>query len=414
MRFRWIALGAALSSLAILSAPAQADTLMASDYSIPARYSLMPCSNGSQLDCIESIKITSSDGSEAVAEFAGFDTNTYFAGMDSRGNFQQGGTEIWRYGQGKANRQISIEPWINSPTFACCEVDKRLKRFGSIRTRISGLGDGQIMQLILRTSWIRPLNLAISAKHASIKDEVITGGRKWTLKFENSLVFDYQTTSSGSFESKIAGGFVLPADILTDDIHFVLDHAGVSDELSPYPINCSENGYTAEASNSSSAGQPFWNGKQLEFAVFAPHLTTSGEVNHGFFQFWASTAYMDCKWPGNNLSHSTSFTVSVVEADGVQKIETAGANIKDGMFHLWVDDFHYSSPTIKVQAVQTDPAPTPIASPTQISTPTPTPKQSTSASRQTIKCRQIAKPHKLVTLNAPKKTCPKGYNKTNW
>jgi hypothetical protein len=324
------------------------------------------------------------------------------------------GTEHWNAVVNGATENLSISPNAETPTSAHGKMpDGSIKRFGAIRTFVNGLQSDQMVRLVLRTSWIKPLNVPLYATHANFADQLIPGGHRWTFEGGTKTTWGYEDNASGTLSQK-ESTFEATADTRYENLYFTIDHAGINDELSPFPITCSDNGYTAESSNAFAAGMPYWNGKQLEFAVFAPHLTTSGEVNHGFFQFWASTAYMDCKWPGNNLSHSTSFTVSVVEADGVQKIETAGANIKDGMFHLWVDDFHYSSPTIKVQAVQTDPAPTPIASSTQISSPTPTPKPSTSASRQTIKCRQIAKPHKLVTLNAPKKTCPKGYNKTNW
>ena len=397
MKFQWLAASAALIVVGMLPMPAHADSVPQPDFSIPARYSMLPCSDNAQLDCIESMSVISESGINSALTYVGFKPQTEFNGQDNYGNLDRGGLELWSDTGSGSNQTLEVNPLMETPTFACCVIQGTLKRFGSIRTNIKGLRDRQTLNLVMRTSWLKPLNLALSASHASFVDEKIPGGHRWSLTLSNSLTHQYQTNASGTWASKVEGGWVAPADVSFDEINFVIDHAGINDDLSPYPVNpCIALGYTGSASNSSAAGQPYWDGNSLAFAIEAPHLTPQNELNHGYFQFWATTAYLDCMWPGNSLSHSTSFTVSVVEADGVQRVETAGASVKNGMFHLWVDDFHYSSPTIKVQA--NDSAPVPAKSPAPA-----TPK---------VRCRQIAKPHKLITISGSKKTCPKGYSKT--
>lgn len=384
--------------------PANAQSRTNLDAQIPGIFTLDVCHDEGELDCVESVGVFQSDGSYTKAFYSGFTSDAEY--VDWLGNTVKLGFETWTVTDGGLERQFRIRPNAETPSHAFYKDSNGvIKRFGSIRTWVDNLPSDYRVQIALRTSWIRPLNVALYATHANFTDEKITDGHLWTFTGGTNVTYGYQDNESGSVSSKIDGGFQAKADIEYKNLVFIIDHAGATDELSPYPTLCSDSGYTAESSNASSAGMPFWDGKGLSFAVFAPHLTTGGELNSGFFEFWSSTKYLDCKWPKNNLSTATNFEVSIIEASGVQIVKTSGANVRNGIFHLWVDDYHYSSPVITVEAL-----PDPKPRPTQ--TPYIVPTLGLSGWPGYLRCKQTQKPHKIRTFSTgTRKTCPKGYKR---
>lgn len=80
----------------------------------------------------------------------------------------------------------------------------------------------------------------------------------------------------------------------------------------------------------------------------APHRTSKGELNTGFFKFWVSDAYMKCAWPGNTLAKSTKLEVSVTEQDGTPQVALSSISHKNGKLFVSVDSFHFSQPTIRI------------------------------------------------------------------
>jgi hypothetical protein len=102
---------------------------------------------------------------------------------------------------------------------------------------------------------------------------------------------------------------------------------------------------------------------------------------------------MDCKWPGNTLSTSSTFEISVVDETGSEeKITTSTAGIQNGIFHLSVEGLHYSSPTISVKALDQ-----------------PSGTKPTAGVGKTLKCKKVVKRKTHIVKVAWGKKCPKGY-----
>lgn len=321
------------------------------NFNLPATYTLDNCKSAIELDCIESVGVLDVDGNYTPASYVGYSAQTF---KDDLGNTNIQGAEQWSISTSTGDELLSVSPNMETPSHACCKApDGSLLRFGAIRTFVRGLADEQRVKLVLRTSWIKPLDVPLYAEHADFSTKLIKGGRTWTFIGGTKTSYGYSNNDSGTVESKMQS-FKAPADWERHDLYFTIDHAGISDAVSAFPTKCSNLGYTAQASNASTAGMPYWdaNAQSLNFAIEAPHLTTDGELNMGYFQFWAPVKYMNCKWPGNTLAYASHLQVSITDGKGKDEIvTTSSAGITGGIFHLNVAGMHYSSPTIKVKAV---------------------------------------------------------------
>ena len=226
------------------------------------------------------------------------------------------------------------------------------------------------------------MNVPLYAAEASFSQTTIPGGNLWTFTGKGVSVSGY----SSNWSEKLASNS--KADYDATSFYFIIDHAGLTDELSAYPKTCSEFGYTAEASNATSAGMPSWNSKtnSLDFAIWAPHTTTTGQQNVGFFQFWATDKYLNCKFPRNNISSANQVKIQVFDENGELQTATYVAKHENGKLYVAAYGFHYSSPTVKLTADK------PVK-------------------KTTITCITTKKPikSKKVTAVAPK--CPTGYKK---
>jgi len=376
------------------------------DFSIPALYTLDKCVSPAELDCVESVGILTDDNQYHEATYVNM--RSLPSRVDDLGNLVIQGSEIWQLTIDGVSQSLEVGPNASTPTHACCKSpDGSLKRFGSIVTDVRGVRANQRVRLVLRTSWIKPLNVPLYAARADFKQEQILGGNRWTFEGATKTSYAYENNNLGTISDKLQSN-TAQADTRRDDLIFFIDHVGVTDELSPYPIHCADKGYTAEASNAFAAGQPFWDGTKLNFSIFAPHLTTDGNLDEGFFQFWAPISYMDCKWPSNSLTKSSKFSVSITDENGTQNVEASSAGITNGMFHLTASGFHYSSPTISVTPIQqtevSSPTTAPSNEPSSGAIARPTPEYSFS-------CRSATKKPRLVRhkTNSKAASCPPGY-----
>jgi hypothetical protein len=130
-------------------------------------------------------------------------------------------------------------------------------------------------------------------------------------------------------------------------IGFTVHHAGATPETSWWHPRCSDDGFTAQAFNSNSAGSPEWNNEEgyLEFNIFAPHLDASGALNSGFFRLWVNEEFADCQWPANNLVGADSLEALIVNEDeSLQEDANLSVTNENGMIYLDASNFHYSAP----------------------------------------------------------------------
>lgn len=350
------------------------------DWTIPSKNTFPHCETAAQLDCVESVAVFDNAGTLQPASWQVDSYQPTF--IDELGNINNLGQSTWVATLDGRQISVGISANAESPTHACCKFDNgTIKRFGAIRANVNV--DQPLttkVQFAIRTSWIKPMNVPLYAADASFSQVAIAGGNLWTFAGKGVSVSGYNSNWSEKLASNSR------ADYDATSFYFIIDHAGATDELSAYPKTCSEFGYTAESSNATAAGMPSWNNatSSLDFAIWAPHTTTTGEKNVGFFQFWATDKYLNCKFPRNNISSANQVKIQVFDQNGELQTATYVAKHEGGKLYVAAFGFHYSSPTVRLS---------PVAS----------------SKKTTITCVNIKKPKvtKKVTAVAPK--CPSGY-----
>lgn len=328
------------------------------------------CLSETQLDCIEAV-----NGIEGEKVIPGVwkEYKVIKPWTDSRGNSIEEINQFWEVPYAAGPLTFRINPSVETPNYIINEQGKR-----AAAMRILVFEDTENLeakvQLVVRTSWLKPGAVGLAADNADFKVAKIGGGNRWTFKGTRAQTFGYTTDWWGKYNTNAF------ADTKGSQLYFIVDHSGTSNETSWWDISCDSKGFTTTSSNATMAGQPFWDsGKQsLNFNMYGPHLDTAGKRNKGFFRFWASTAYLKCRWPQSNLGETNQFTVGVYNEDGTKQIATTVASVKDGVLKVEAFNFHYSSPTIRLSAAKT-----------------------------TITCVNKAKKTKKVSALKP--TCPTGY-----
>jgi hypothetical protein len=350
-----------------------------------AIYNLGACQTDTELDCIASFGVLDNQTGQEV--FVPGNQISYDATLSSKnqnGNMVLGSESIWQVGTSSERLTYSLSAFLESPKHIWSS--KPESRAGAFRVFVAGNEDDFItkVKMQIRTSWLRPLNLAMYASDADWSQEKIAGGNLWTF----SGVRAKNSSYLGDWPKKLKEN--APADVDGTTLVFLVDHAGKPGE-SYYDPSCSDKGFTAEASNATSAGQPYWNSqtRSLEFSIFAPHTDTKGNLNRGFFKLWVSAEYMKCKWPESGLDKAPSFTVSVVNSDGTKQNATKVVSFRKGQLFVAAYNFHYSAPTIRVKAG----------------------KSVKVSKKSTLICEKVGEPSVTKKLKGKSSVCPGGYQK---
>jgi len=258
---------------------------------------------------------------------------------------------------------------------------------------------------VFRTSWLRPMNIQFKAQQSEYKFEKIAGGSLWTFEGMGMPFSDYRWSSVDELNAKKKTD--AKADVDSTLFDLFIHHAGKSLIDSYWDPKCSEKGFSVQSHNTNETGDPIWDSanESLIFSIFAPHFRKSGELNSGYFKYWASHDFMDCKYPGNTLTKAAKLTLEIVNEDGTSNVATTAVMNKDGSLNFFASGFHFSAPKILIKADKT------------VSAATPSPTPSPSAPVATV-----VKPTKLISIvcvkgkitkkvTSAKPKCPTGYKK---
>jgi hypothetical protein len=197
-------------------------------------------------------------------------------------------------------------------------------------------------------------------------------------------------------------------------MYFLIDHASSIPGGSYGDTRCSKLGYPVTSHNAYGGGIPHLvDNDTMKFEIYSPHLLSTGALSKGFFSTYMSVGWMDCMWPGNNVSKSPKVEVSVINSDGTTQVATTSFKIENSFLVVHARGFHYSSPTVQLKAIKSE-SPTPAVS----ASPEPAPVASEkavasapvikSAKKVTISCIKSKILKKITGIN-PK--CPPGYKK---
>lgn len=335
-----------LATLGLSPAVAAGKTSVFTD-SEQTQLSLVACETATELDCVESFGFLDSKNTYVPARLTNTSkTPTY---KDDNGNtiksavtewaaevdgvsktatldvpLQSRSYVIWKNPNGRDLLGSSLRPWISAPDL--------------LKTKV---------RFVVRTSFLRPMNVQLVADDANFAQKKLANGNAWMFEGAGTAVSNY----THGFDQEDRRNFSAQADVDESTLHFIIHHADTDPTRGYWPPTCANVGYTVQAFNSNAAGDPYWDDAQqsLNFAVVSPHTKANGKQNTGFFRFWVSEAFLDCKFPTNKISAAASLTVQIVNEDGTPQAASILVTKKNGQIFIDAAGFHYSKPTIKVK-----------------------------------------------------------------
>lgn len=349
------------------------------DTSKSQQIGLVSCQSEAELDCVESFGFIDSAGKYAPGTLLQTVEGKTF--IDQNGNSVTSAQTIWQGTVDGKTKSMSLEAPLQSPNYILFKApDGNIHYGASLRPWVDGpdLLNTKI-RFVVRTSYLKPQNVQLVADEANFSQKVLKEGNAWTFEGKGTQVSAYTTDVQ-----KKSQDWSAQADMDTTTLHFIIHHADADLTKGYWPAPCANAGYSVQAFNSNSAGEPHWNAsaQSLEFAVPSPHLMASGKANTGFFKLWTTDSYMNCQWKGNNLANANGITVSIVDEDGGTQTATSQVLHANGRLYVEATGFHYSSPKIKIKAT---------------------------TGKSTIICVNKKSPKLTKAVTAVKPVCPTGY-----
>jgi len=377
------------------------------DMTIPASYVIESCKSPLEFECFESVGVVDSNGQYLPGVLVS--EKSELNPMSQTGNTTYNGNSTWQVNQ----TPIVISGFAQTQSYKGC-----LSTCSSLRIQVIVPDPlNTKIRFVLRASWLKPMNIQMKALDSDYKYEKIPGGSRWTMEGKGLPYSDFvfNANESGNFMDK----FSQPINADTDGVlfEFYLHHAGKSASDSYWEPICADKGFSVQSHNTNMTGDPYWdpvNGA-LIFSIFAPHFKKTGELNTGYFKYWASHEFMDCKYPNNTLTKAPKLTIEILNENGTKSVATTAISNKDGNLYFVASGFHFSAPKIMIRAdnsvvasaAQSAPQ-TPVASPSPSISQIPVKPMIALPTKSSITCIR-GKTSKKVTGTNPK--CPVGYKK---
>jgi len=411
MKFRWLSTLIALTILTSLQiVPSRADVVK--DFMAPAQYILTKCKTATELDCIESVGLVNQDNLYNEGALVSESVNQ--TPRIQNGNAIYSGSTVWKIG----NELVTLVGTLDSPVTKGCFSTCAALRFNvgvnnPLQTKV---------RFAFRTSWLRPMNVQMKALESDYTYKKILGGAHWTMEGKGTTYSTYWASTNEELNLKKNSN--AKADFDGTLFDFYIHHAGSTQQESYWDPRCSDRGFSVQSHNTNETGDPIWDSvnETLFFSIFAPHFKMNGDLNTGYFKYWTSHEFMDCKYPNNTLTKSPKLIIEILNEDGTQNVATTAVTNKDGILYFYASGFHFSSPRILIKADKNSlaaistpspnpsvsPSPRASASPAPIATPSVETKAVAAIKSTTITCIK-GKLTKKVTGTSPK--CPTGYKK---
>lgn len=343
---------AALISIALIASQLLATPATSADdvpLSLPGNakvpYQLNLCVLEKQLDCIESLE-TVKDGVATPATFVEYQNNE--DSIDYDGNLRRNDRTVWALPTEIAAEPVVVNAELFPLKHSWPQPDGKRHYASSLFIYIEGNESDLTtkFRIKVRTSWLVPQSVGMYMLGSEFKQEKIKGGNRWTLGGVRSSTYNY----NDGWDKKMAKG--ANADVADQNLRFVIYHASKNPNEGFFGNQCYKSGYMVYSANAPSGGNPYYNAatKSLDFNIQAPHRTTTGDLNKGFFYLWVNKDYIRCMWPTSGLDRAKNFTVSVYNEDGSKQVATTTVAYKSGQLKVAAVNFHYSSPTIRLKA----------------------------------------------------------------
>lgn len=314
----------------------------------PASYTMETCQLPTSMNCIESVGIVNNNGAYSDAKFVNYDSiNTV---VDQNGNKHYYGQANWTVNEKTIKISASLDS-LNSILWKNSATDIQYGAAMRILVKVENPLETKV-RIKARTSWLRPQSVQLKMYESDFLDEPIPGGHRWTFEGKGLA---YSSFNGSSATAAAAGQEIADYDGILFDIF--MHHAGIDAKHSFWPPICADQGFTVQSNNTNETGEPSWDVREqtLEFGIRAPHLTTTGKLNNGYFKFWTTDKFLNCKFPGNSLSKSPKLAVQILDDNGAEIVATTQVSHQNGEIKVVAAGFHFSSPRIVIRAAKTAP-----------------------------------------------------------
>ena len=314
------------------------------------------CPTPQALTCIESVSAIYSDGSVYPFTLVDVATDTF---LDQKNQKVENDWMQWSFIDNTgATRLIDTYGSLSGENYKGEQVDFNLQPkltfgflLGENGIKNEDVTSGIKFKFVFRSSWVVPVASFMMAANGEFLDEKISKGHRYTYIGSPFLGVNFSGPLGDLIEKEAVKTKSSSEEIR---MYFLIDHASSIPNGSYVDTKCANYGYPVTSHNAFGGGVPGLTDKDtLTFEIFSPHLLSTGELNKGFFTTDMSVAYMDCFWPGNNVTKSPKVEISVINSDGTVQLATTSVRItKDKIFQVRAFGFHYSQPTIRVKVVQ--------------------------------------------------------------
>jgi hypothetical protein len=346
------------------------------DANIPMVAALNLCKTTTQLDCIESVVIISEDGKRLPAlqtsPASEFEENENKQRVES-------GASTWKYttSSGTTNSFV-LDATLTTPTFvAAGSIDEvgvvspsestsvaesetateKVNidtRFFDPKLSIAGifskgdqsfpskkLLDAELLEVVVRTSWLQIEETFLPGKKSDIKIDSIAGGKKITLTGSEVIQVTRQSCT------RCLTGVVTFSTIEKEDFEFLILHPKKEQK------SCQEKGFKVTSTNASSlslSDQNFSN--SIQFNISGYGFRIDGSVNPGFAIIRMPLSWISCQFPNSDLPIADTFNVKVNSTDGSTKPQNASAKaiLAGTLLEVTVENFTFAQTEIVIEA----------------------------------------------------------------
>ncbi len=344
------------------------------DANIPMVAALNLCKTTTQLDCIESVVIISGDGKRSPAlqtspasEFeedenkqrveSGASTWGYTTSSGTTNSFVLNATlatptyvaagSIDEVGvvsppestsvaeSGTATEKVNIDTRFFDPKLSIAGIfSKGDQSFPSKK-----LLDAELLEVVVRTSWLQIEETFLPGKKSAIKIDSIAGGKKITLTGSEVI----QVTRQSCVKCLTVTFFTIEKE----DFEFLILHPKKDQE------SCQEKGFKVISTNASSFSLSDQNRpNSIQFNISGYGFRIDGSVNPGFAIIRMPLSWISCQFPNSDLPIADTFNVKVNSTDGSTKPQNASvkAILAGTLLEVTVENFTFAQTEIVIEA----------------------------------------------------------------
>jgi hypothetical protein len=320
------------------------------------------CTNPTQLDCIESINVLTSDGKRYPAK----QTSPVSGQEEVDKQVTEDGKSPWEYVLADGIKNVfEVDATITTPVFVVSgssdevtvetgpesdseseEESETNKEVITVDTKyfepklsiriLSGTESSlsnskpftskEQLEIVVRTSWLEIEEAFLSGQKSSVTYSALENGKKISLVGSPVTLFQRRAD-----KNKLTGKITFK---VVDKVEFELTLLHPKTSANP-PI-CFKSGFKSSATNGSSLSLIEEESENsLKFSISGYRYQSDNSINLGFAEINIPIAWIECRFPNSLLPYGEKFQVEIkstleagVKQSGQGNVEVSGGNLK--------------------------------------------------------------------------------------